>query len=461
MKQELLEIARTSNDMRHFELDGWQTKVMEHKGNIALRCGRQTGKSTVVSRKARQLAYDYPQSTILILSSSLRQSSLLYEKVRSMLELDNIEVVNKKVGDETFTSAIKKNEAYREAGIFLEKEPTKTRIRLKNGSQIIVEPCGETGAKIRGFTVDFLIVDEAQLVPSAVWVAVIPMLATSKKMRGTGWVIVLGTPAGKHGYYFDCFTDKHYKHFHIPSFKCKRTSKTFLAKEKRRLTDIQYQQEYMAEFVESIRQYFGTDLIKSRVNINEEDKNNIEGKKFLGVDFARFGGDENGYCEAILDKNGNVNIVWALSQKGEAVTLSMGFIKSKDNEKGYNRIFIDSGGLGGSILDVLQETISRRRVIGLDNSQRRFQEEGEEKKIGILKEDLYMNAKILMEQGKINIVNHPLLIEGLKMVSFKFSHETGKVRITGAGRGSHIVEAFVRACWCVKNQGLNLVYNVG
>ena len=137
----------------------------------------------------------------------------------------------------------------------------------------------------------------------------------------------------------------------------------------------------------------------------------------------------------------------------------MGFIKSKDNSKNYNRIFIDPGGLGGSILDVLQETIpnGKRKVIGLDNSHKRFQEEGEEKQAGIFKEDLYMNAKILMEQGKLEIIKDPKLIMGLKAVSFVYSMETGRVKIQGKGKGAHVVEAFVRACWGWKNKGLDLM----
>jgi len=157
-----------------------------------------------------------------------------------------------------------------------------------------------------------------------------------------------------------------------------------------------------------------------------------------------------------MDKKGNVYVVWVDSQPGEAVTISMGFIKNRDSSKNYNRIFIDSGGLGGSILDVLKETISKRRVIGLDNSQRRFQEEGEEKKVGILKEDLYMNVKILMEQGKLKFVDNAMLIRGLKDVTFEYSKDTGRVRIKAFGRGNHMVEAFVRACWCVKNKGLSI-----
>ncbi len=449
-----LQLTSQESDMRYFALDKWQQEVIDFPGDVALRCGRQTGKSTAVARKARMLADKYPGSTILIMAPSLRQSSLLYEKVRGMLELDNMEQIQKKIGDQTFPTLLKKNIAYREAGIFKDKEPTKHRIRLKNGSQILCEPAGETGAKIRGYTIDFLIADESQLIPDAVWVAVIPMLATSKKMRDTGWITILGTPRGKHGFYYDCFSDKNFKHFHITSEDCDRTTKEFLKKEKRRLTNIQYSQEYLAKFVESVRQYFDSKEIDKCVV--EELKEPI-GKRFLGVDFARFGGDENAFVEAVLDRSGCVNVIWAdLSDEGNT-TITMGFIKNKDNSQRYNRIFIDSGGLGGTILDVLQETISKIRVVGLDNSQRRIYDEGEEKKGGILKEDLYMNAKILMEQGKLKMIKHPKLIEGLKAVSFKYSMETGKVRIAGKGRGAHLVEAFVRAVWCVKNKGLNIM----
>ncbi len=441
---------QTISDLRFLELDKWQIKVLNYEGDIALRCGRQTGKSTAVALKARKLAYDYPGTTILILAPALRQSSLLYEKVRALLELDNMEVIKEKLGEQTFNSVLQKSQAYREAGIFLDKEPTKSRIRLKNGSQILCEPAGETGAKIRGFTVDFLIVDEAQKVPRAVWVAVIPMMATSQKMRGTGWLIILGTPPLERGTYFeDCFGDKHFTHIHVSAEKCNRTSKKFLTKERKRLTKEQYDREYLALFVESVRQYFPSALVdKCAV----ENLAAPEGKMFLGVDFARFGGDENAYCEAVLVKD-KIYVTWADSQAGEAVTIPMGLIKNRDNAKHYNRIFVDSGGLGGSILDMLQETISKSRVIGLDNSQRRFQEEGEEKKAGILKEDLYMNVKILMEQGNLKFIKNPNLVSGLKLISFKHSVETGKVSISGAGKNNHIVEAFVRACWGIKNKG--------
>ena len=107
-------------DVRDLKLDVWQKRVLNYKGSVALRCGRQTGKSTAVALKARKLAYDHPGTTILILAPALRQSTLLYEKVRAMLEADNLDIIKSKLGDQTFTTELKKNLAYREAGIFQE-----------------------------------------------------------------------------------------------------------------------------------------------------------------------------------------------------------------------------------------------------------------------------------------------------------------------------------------------------
>ena len=85
-------VKRTAQvkDNRVLKLDSWQKRVMKRKGNIALRCGRQTGKSTVVSVKAYNLAMEYPGTTTLVIAASQRQSSLLFEKIRYMFDEDNI-----------------------------------------------------------------------------------------------------------------------------------------------------------------------------------------------------------------------------------------------------------------------------------------------------------------------------------------------------------------------------------
>jgi len=442
-------------DLRLLPMDRWQKRVIKHKGNIALRCGRQTGKSTVVARKARDLAIEYPGTTTLVVAASQRQSSLLFEKIRGMFDQDNadaVKFVSRKTG-ENLTDFKKRRQ---KASIY-HSEPTQTRIELKNNSQIFCHPTGRTGAFIRGFTVDFLIADEAAFIPDEVWVAIVPMMATSKKLRKTGWMILLGTPAGKHGYFYDAFQDKNYLHIHVTSEECKRIHKDFLRKQRYKLTKIQYAQEYLGEFVEEYDQFFPTkELEKCGTLLWEfnKDYDPLNKKYYLGVDFARYGGDQNAFYVVEMDRHNFLKGVWSKTTERVGATESIGRIQELDKKWKFIRIFVDSGGLGGAIYDVLREKMGKK-VVGLDNSMRSIEinDDPSEKKRSILKEDLYSNALILMESNKIRFKKEGNVINSLKSITFEYS-STGRLLLKG--KGNHLCEAFVRACWCVKNKGLRL-----
>ena len=102
-----------------FKWDKWQQEVLEHKGSITLRSGRQVGKSEVISKKATDFALENPGTTTMIIAASQRQSSLLFEKVRGNFDLLESE------GQQLYS-----------------EKPTLTRILLKNGSRIYSLPAG-------------------------------------------------------------------------------------------------------------------------------------------------------------------------------------------------------------------------------------------------------------------------------------------------------------------------------
>ena len=93
----------------------------------------------------------------------------------------------------------------------------------------------------------------------------------------------------------------------------------------------------------------------------------------------------------------------------------------------------------------------QRKVIGLNNSKKPIDRDGRTNKI--LKEDLYSNAKVLMEQGKILMIDSLPLLNSLKSMTFEYT-EDRRIKITG--KDSHIAEAFVRVCWALKEKGLNI-----
>lgn len=445
------------SDPRYMKMDKWQDRVMKHKGNQCLRCGRQSGKSTVVALKARKLAYDYPGTTTLVIAASQRQSSLLYEKIRVMFERDNSDAIAEAKEGVEFDKKTDEKKFDKEHSIFKE-DPTTTRLQLKNGSQIICLPTGKTGAFIRGFTVDFLIADEAPLIPDAVWVAVVPMMATSQKERGTGWTILLGTPQGKRGYFYDAFQTprREFLKVHVPSTRISRISKVFLRKQRAKMTKIQFAQEFLGEFVEEFDQYFPTQLIESCAIIREFvfSKHYSRTKKFyMGVDVARFGGDLNVFYIVELTRDNKVLGVYFETTKEVALTETIGRIKALIDKWNLRRVFIDGAGVGGGVVDVLQERLGKHRIVDIQNAKKSVYAEDEEKHLRLMKEDLYSNLKVLMETGQFRFVRESVIVSALRSITFEY-REDGALRVKG--RGSHIAEAVVRAAWCIKNKGLSL-----
>ena len=414
-----------------FKWDRWQQQVLDYDGDITIRSGRQVGKSEVISEKAMRIATGNPGVIVMIVAASQRQSSLLFEKVRAKLDL---------MGGDVYAD-----------------KPTLTKIDLSNGSRIYCLPTGRTGHFIRGFTIDVLIADEAAYIPEEVWKAIIPMIAVSKKERGMGWQILLSTPFGKGGYFFDSFTDDEFNQFHVSSEDCKRIPKKFLQKEKQRLTKAEYAQEYLGEFIDEWNQFFPTKLIKQCMTFIDWDfqKDKINGSKlYLGVDIARYGGDENAMVIAELHKH-RIKIVKVMTTKRVSTTDTIFRIAELDKIYRFSRIFVDDGGIGAAVTDSLQDKLGRK-VQGLNNSSKRLQVQGEEKKRGIFKEDLYSNTLMLMETGKLELISNLKMLRSMKSITYQYGDSKYSRVIKIFGNYSHITEAVVRACWCIKEKGLNI-----
>jgi len=410
--------------------DNWQREVLEHDGNITIRSGRQVGKSVVVAEKAVRFALGHDNSSTLILAASQRQASLLFEKVRGTLALREVDP--------------------------FDGEPTLSKLTLKNGSRIYCLPAGKTGAFIRGYTIDLLIIDEAAYVPEVVFNAIIPMIAVSRK-KGLGYIILLSTPFGKGGYFYHSFGDPDFRQWHVSSEKCPRIPGKLLTKERKRLSKAQYLQEWCGEFAEEYNQFFKSDLLQRQMTFIEwsmEDK--WAGSSFyLGIDVARYGGDENAFVVVELHRNGlNLRAVQCHVTDMVSTVDTIGKAMYLDEVFGFKKIFIDDAGVGGAVTDVLEEKLGRR-VMGLNNASKRVEVQGEEKKKGILKEDLYSNCLVLLENHKLELLSDSRLLTSMKSITFQYTTDVQN-RVKIFGNYSHLTEALVRACWCVKERGLDI-----
>jgi hypothetical protein len=218
-----------------FEADPWQRDVLDNGARrILLLCSRQSGKSSISSILALHTALFRPGSLILMVSSSLRQSSELFKKFLSYMQV---------LSD--FPPKV---------------EDTRLSLKLANGSRVVSLPGSE--ATIRGFSsVSLLIVDEAARVDDDLYFAVKPMLAVSR-----GRLLALSTPFGKRGWFYREWTEgQGWQRHTITALQCPRISTEFLEEERRSMPDSWFRAEYMCEFTEAIDSVFSYEQVMGAV----------------------------------------------------------------------------------------------------------------------------------------------------------------------------------------------------
>jgi len=421
------------------KLDEWQQEVLGTKGNLCLCSGRQVGKSTVISIKAGEQAVSKPNQSIMIIASVERQALLLFEKVLSHIYNNHRNLIKKG-----------------------KDRPTKHELKLKNGSIIRCLPTGDSGYGIRGYTIDHLYADEAHFINEDVWAAVTPMLATTG-----GTINLLSTPFGAKGYFFRCFYDKKFKSIHVNTEEVaelreepQRTQMLeFLKDEKLRMTKLQYQQEYLGLFVGGIMRFFEDELINDCCTLENKQENFLNKMlhdRFLGVDVARMGGDETVLVSVNRIQRKKLRMFNLEIPEAQKLTDTVRLILHKDNAINYKKIYIDDGGMGVGVYDPLSENSqTKRKVIAINNAKRSIDNEKDRskpRKKVLLKEDLYNNLKNLMENNNIELFDDARVRQSLR--SIQYENLDGNLRIYG--NYSHIVEALIRAAYCVKDESLNI-----
>lgn len=215
-----------------FQPDPWQTKLLRWSGKrMLLNCSRQSGKSTSTAILALHRAVFYPDSLILLVSPSLRQSVELFRKIADFL------------------------------GRLAEKpkmvEENALSLQLENGSRIVSLPSKE--ATVRGFSGASLIIeDEASRVEDQLYRTMRPMLAVSR-----GRLILMGTPYGKQGHFFEEWTKggSDWERIEVRATDCPRISPLFLDEERRSLGERWFRQEYLCEFAEAVDHVFSYETV--------------------------------------------------------------------------------------------------------------------------------------------------------------------------------------------------------
>ena len=203
-----------------FTPDPTQAEILLSTTNRGiLNCTRQWGKSTLMAALALHHAYTTPDSLVLVLSPSARQSGEFLRKV------------------ETFAARLglpKRTDGRNEMSL-----------ALPNSARIVALPGRDD--TIRGFSnVTLLLVDEAAYVNDRLFHSVLAMLAVSD---GRLWL--MSTPNGQQGFFWKTWTEAgpHWLKIAVSAADCPRISPRFIA-EMRTLVDPRvFSQEYECQFL--------------------------------------------------------------------------------------------------------------------------------------------------------------------------------------------------------------------
>jgi len=363
----------------------YQQKLLNDQSKRIIACmARQTGKTTTIATKAIHYAYTHPNTTTLIISPSLRQSMIMFDKIQTLTTQNQL-----------LAKSITRK--------------THTIIQLTNNSRIIALPCSEN--LLRGYTAQLAICDEAAFIPEKTITQIIfPMLSTTN-----GTAIFLSTPWDKNHFFYKAFANPAYSTHKIKSTECPLIKPEFLEEMRQNMTREAYLMEYEAEFVEALNSYFPQELIRKCVEQAQklalELCQNLEhdfpkGEYYAGIDFGKL--QDHSALAIVKTEDNTIKLFYIHEFPLETPYSQVIGHLAKANEKFlFQKVLVDQTGVGEPILEEIHNQ-GINCVEGL-----KFTAE--------TKEELLTGLKILMEQERLAIPYHRRLCEQINEQQYAYS----------------------------------------
>ena len=369
----------------------YQEKFLKDESKRVVACfGRQTGKTTVVAVRAVHFAFTNAEAVVLVVSPSLRQSMIMFERICRFIE----------------------SNPYTAKSV---RRKTCTVVELRNGSRIIALPCA--AHRLRGFTAHMVIVDEAAFVPDEVVTEILnPMLAATD-----GVLILAGTPWGRN-YFYKAFTDPDFSVHKVKSSECPLISEEFLRKQRECMTAEAYAREYEAEFVEETQSYFSQNLVQHclapELQLHDErdvltSQTILKGEYYMGVDLGKL---QDYSAAAIIEKKRNGTLELKLLKEFPLNTPYLtvsGWILRAYKTFRFKQVLIDQSGVGEPFLEILKDQ-GMNTVSGVKLTLQ-------------AKTAMLSNLRMLMERSKLKMPYLPRLFQQLNEQRYEYTG-TGQLR---------------------------------
>jgi hypothetical protein len=364
--------------------DKWLVRAPEHQKllrdlsskQVAV-CGRGWGKSRVFSRKNLWLLYTKQKVESLIVSSTQRQSMIMFDYCYSTVMANPL-----------------LSEMVQRPGT------NRTTIKLKPplSGKVIALPCSND--KLRGYHPDYIFIDEASIVPSEMITSVImPMLTKADTS-----IIMSGTPMSIDHIFRKAFLDsKRYSVHHYASYQSPLVSRLMLDEWKEVMTQEEWQREVEGLWVESTCSFFPMNLIIGCIDATLSDpalpNSYVENIENIGHPLRGyyFGGLD-------LGKQVDYSVLFVVERLpgGEIATVHkrqlplgtsypevIGYVARANQVFHLENLYVDKGGIGDAVVDELHSI----QICGVQGV---FFTDKE-------KENMLNNLKLLMEKKMLKL----------------------------------------------------------
>src|SRR4030066_284359 len=348
-----------------FKPFNYQEKLLNDPAKRIIACmGRQTGKTTTIATKAIHYAFTHPKTTTLIISPSMRQSMIMFDKILQFTHATSI-----------LTKSITRK--------------TRTIIQLTNASTMVAFPCSEH--LLRGYSAQLVICDEASFIPETVITEIVfPMLSTTN-----GTAILLSTPWDKNHFFYKAFLNPNYSTHKIQSSENPLIPQAFLQEMNRNRPAEAYKREYLAEFTEAATSYFPQELIRKCIEnaqrINLEPFVSLEqeipkAEYFAGLDLGTL--QDHSALAIVQRENDTLKLVYKHEFPLNTSYTEVIATTARANQKFHlQKLLIDQSGIGEPILEALREQ-------GIQNAEGTTLTQD-------TKTEILTNLKLTMEQNRL------------------------------------------------------------
>lgn len=356
---------------------------------IVLTTGRQWGKTMLAQNLILKWAIENPNQTLMWVSPVYSQAKKVFDAL---------------------------DKATAESGLVVNSHKSNFTIKFVNGS-IIYFKSGERPDSIRGFTLDYLIVDEAAFLKDEVWNQVLKptILVKGKK------VLFISTPKGKNYLYSLSVRGSddeqgQYLFLKGSSYDTPFISEDELNEAKRSLPEDIFRQEILGEFIDSGGEVF-VDIDRYCI-LPSYSPRDMKKKYWAGVDFGR----QNDYSVlTIFDETGNLVYFYRERQKpwGEIINTIATKLREYDAQAQ-----VEVNSIGDVLYEQLKQKYSKVEPFVTTNASKQ----------NIVEDFIYATNEGLVRLPTQDL--NPHLYSELKTFTYDYSLKTRKITY-GAIEGAH------------------------